>query len=501
MLARDVGDGPASVAAYEAAIARDPACRSAAQNRLMGLNYVLSGDDPVVCGAHAAWGEALAASVPRLPPLPRPPPGPARAAARSKRLTVAYVSPDLVTHSVSFFAEAPLAGHSAGAVRCIAYACAPAEDGRTAQLKAGAAAAGAAWVDASHLSEAALAARARADGVDVLVDLSGHTAGNRLAAFAARPAPVQVTWIGYPNSTGLREVDYRLTDGVADPVGTAQAHAERLARLPGCFLCYTPPTGSPPVAPLPALAAGGVVTFASFNALAKHSPGTLRLWARVLAAVPRSRLLMKARPFACASSCVRWRATLAAAGLPAERVDLLPLTPDVGSHLAAYGGVDVALDPFPYAGTTTTAEALHMGVPVLTRRGRCHAANVGVSLLTAVGLDAHWVAADDDAYVATAVRVAADLHGLAALRAGLRARLAASPLCDRATFVAGLEAEYRRMWHAWLDGEGDGNGGVAGEAGVGGGVEVEAAGSEGEGKTETAGGGAPAVATPAPAAA
>jgi protein O-GlcNAc transferase len=268
---------------------------------------------------------------------------------------------------------------------------------------------------------------------------------------ARRPAPVQITWIGYPNSTGLEAIDYRLTDDTCDPVSTHQTFVEELVRLPGCFLCYTPPRDAPPVAPLPA-AGRGFVTFGSFNALAKVTDAVLALWAAVLARVPGSRLVLKNKPFACGQARALWTARLAALGIEAWRVDLLPLAASNAEHLAQYALVDVSLDPFPYAGTTTTAETLFMGVPCISMRGGCHAHNVGASLLGAVGLAADWVVDDEEAYVRRAVAAASDLPRLAALRAGMRQRVLDSPLCDGVAFVRGLEGVYGRLFERWLAG-------------------------------------------------
>ncbi|KDD72190.1 hypothetical protein H632_c3724p0, partial [Helicosporidium sp. ATCC 50920] len=296
---------------------------------------------------------------------------------------------------------------------------------------------------------AALARQIREDRVDILVELTGHTANNRLGTVVRRPAPVQVTWIGYPNSTGLREVDYRFTDGVCDPEDTLQTYSEELVRLRPCFLCYTPAIDAPPAAPSPALR-DGFVTFGSFNALAKETPEVLAAWARILRRVPASRLILKNKPFACAAVQAQYWAFFESRGVARHRVDLLPLAAANADHLSQYALLDVSLDPWPYAGTTTTAESLFMGVPCLTRRGRCHAHNVGVSLLSVLGLARDWVARDDDEYVDMAVAWAARLPELARLREGLRERMLGSRLCDGPGFVRDLEDVYHGLWDRWL---------------------------------------------------
>eukprot|EP00887_Chlorella_sp_A99_P005978 scaffold27.g5978.t1 len=445
VLQRDVGLAQEALASYEKCLELDPDNRNAGQNRLLGLNYVHPGESELVCKAHVEWGRRFQQLHMPLPPLGLrdvdTTPG--------RPLVVGYISADLFTHSVSYFAEAVLRHHRPGRARAIVYSCVVREDEKTARLRAAVAAAGGTWRDVARLSEAELAAAVRADRVDVLVELTGHTALNRLGTMAMQPAPV--TWVGYPNSTGLAAIDYRLTDAVADPRGTAQTFAEHLVRLPGCFVCYTPPADAPPVAPLPALA-NGFFTFGSFNALAKQTPEVLRVWSRILLAVPGSRLVLKNKPFACEAVRAQFWQLFEEEGIERSRVDLLPLAPSNPEHLAQYSLVDVSLDPWPYAGTTTTTESLFMGVPCLTLAGACHAHNVGVSLLTAVGLEARWVARSPDEYVSRAAQLAGDLPALAALRAGLRPRMLASRLCDGPAFVEGLEDAYQHMWRAWVEG-------------------------------------------------
>ncbi|KAI3432719.1 hypothetical protein D9Q98_004262 [Chlorella vulgaris] len=446
VLQRDVGAVPDALASYQRCLQLDPTNRHGGQNLLLGLNYVHPGESRLVCGAHEQWGLGFQALHPPLPPLTPS----AVDRTPSRPLIVGYLSPDFFTHSVSYFAEAPLAHHDGRRVKHVAYSCVPKADSKTERLRSEVLAAGGLWRDVGRLPETELAALIRSDRVDVLVELTGHTAGNRLGAVAMRPAPVQATWIGYPNSTGLPAVRYRLTDATCDPLDTTQTFTEELVRLPGCFLCYTPAADAPPVAPLPA-AAAGFVTFGSFNALAKQTPEVLQVWAQVLLAVPNSRLVLKNKPFAC--EVVRnqfWR-VFEAAGVERCRVDLLPLAAANRDHLAQYGLMDVSLDPWPYAGTTTTTESLYMGVPCLTLAGSCHAHNVGLSLLTAVGLHHDWVAHSVDEYVSKAAALTQDLPRLAALRAGLRQRMLQSPLCDAPTFVRQLEDVYHQLWQRWLD--------------------------------------------------
>jgi predicted O-linked N-acetylglucosamine transferase (SPINDLY family) len=242
-------------------------------------------------------------------------------------------------------------------------------------------------------------------------------------------------------------MDYRLTDLEADPIGQEAFHTEKLVRLPHGFLCYTPPPDAPEVAALPALAAGHV-TFGSFNKLTKMTPEVIGLWAQILKAVPGSRLMIKNKSMKDGPTRERYLALFRDAGIGQERLDLVAWIPETAGHLGAYARVDIALDTFPYNGTTTTCEALWMGVPVVALAGNRHAARVGVSLLTHLGLP-ELIAKDEADYVRIAVELARDLPRLAAMRQGLRERVESSPLCDGASFTRDLEEAYRGMWKTW----------------------------------------------------
>jgi predicted O-linked N-acetylglucosamine transferase (SPINDLY family) len=280
--------------------------------------------------------------------------------------------------------------------------------------------------------------------VDILVELAGHTRDNRLLCLARRPAPVQVTYLGYPDTTGLDAIGYRVTDWNADPAGAEAWSSENLLRLPHSYFCFRAPQSAPEVAPPPALR-NGYVTFGSFNNYAKVSPAALELWAGALRAVPGSRLYLKARALADTPTRERLLAALAALGVEPERVQLQHWTPRGEDHLAAYHRVDLALDTTPYNGATTTCEALWMGVPVLSLAGATHAGRMGLSILSAAGL-ADFAPASPEAFVDLSRRLAADPGQLPELRAGMRERLLRSPLMDEAGFARGLEAAYRDAW-------------------------------------------------------
>ncbi|KAL3139709.1 hypothetical protein ABBQ38_004018 [Trebouxia sp. C0009 RCD-2024] len=474
VLQRDMGSIPEALASYETCLKLDANNRNAGQNRLLALNYIYDGADPMVCEAHAAWGDHFQQQFMPLPPLQHADrladsaadlatssadgtPAEVAAAvagdslaadsacASSAPLVVGYISPDLFTHSVSYFAEAPLRHHHSSRVKHVVYNCSPRGDSKTQMLKGATEAAGGVWREAAKLSEQDLAALVREDGVQLLVELTGQTANNRLGVMALQPAPLQLTWIGYPNSTGLKAVHYRLTDALCDPANTEQTFVEELIRLPGCFLCYTPATDAPEVAPLPALL-NGFVTFGSFNNMAKITPEVIEAWVKILQAVPSSRFLLKNKPFACPAAREHVLQLFVKKGIAAHRIDLLPLAAANADHLATYGDVDISLDTFPYAGTTTTCESLYMGVPCVTLAGACHAHNVGVSLLSTIGINNKWVATDQCEYMDKAVQAASNVVALSKLRQNLRQQVLDSPLCDAGTFVSGLETCYSQLW-------------------------------------------------------
>ena len=364
-----------------------------------------------------------------------------------RRLRVGYVSPDFRTHSVAYFFEALLRHHDEKAVESYCYTCASYRDATTIRLGQAADH----WRDISAMNDPQAIERIRTDGIDILMDLAGHTAGNRLGVFAGRPAPVQITALGYPSTTGLPTIDYRLTDAIADPAGQEAFHSERLLRLPGCFLCYAQPEHAPASAPCP-VTSNGFVTFGSFNNLAKINAGVVALWSRLLQSVPGSRLLIKNPSLSDRATADRYAELFRQHGLPAGRVTLLGLAPTIEQHLNTYRLLDIALDTSPYNGTTTTCEALYMGVPVITLAGSSHAGRVGTSLLTTLGLD-ELIAATPEDYLAHAEALAQDTSRLSALRNTLRPRLLASPLCDGAAYARKIERAYRELWRIWCEGQ------------------------------------------------
>jgi predicted O-linked N-acetylglucosamine transferase (SPINDLY family) len=366
---------------------------------------------------------------------------------REKRLRIAYLSPDFRTHSVAFFIAAVLEAHDRSAVEITCYATGNKCDGMTERIRS----ATDRWREVYRLSDGELAALIQEDAIDVIVELSGHTGNNRLAMLAERTAPVQITYLGYPNTTGLESMDYRITDAVADPEGVADAWCtEKLVRLEGGFLAYSPPEYARDldVGELP-FRKSGQITFGCFNNLAKINDKVLECWAAILARVPGSRILVKARGLRDERIKERMLTAFATGrSIEGERICLMGHERAIVDHLRMYNEVDLALDTFPYNGTTTTCEAMWMGVPVLTLEGRCHAGRVGASLLTRVGLEG-WVASDRADYIERAVSWAGNTVGLGELRMGLRERLRASPLMDAKRVARRLEAAYREAWQTY----------------------------------------------------
>jgi protein O-GlcNAc transferase len=361
-----------------------------------------------------------------------------------RRLRVSYVSADFAVHSVSYFLQPLLEAHDRAAVEIFGYSNVRVPDASTEALRKRCDH----WRPIQALSDEKAAELVRQDQIDVLVDLSGHSAGGRLLIFARRPAPVQFAYLGYPNTTGLSAIGYRITDALADPVGSGeQLYTEHLVRLPRCAWCYRPPANSPEVNNLPAAQAGHV-TFGSFSALAKINDDVIVLWRQVLDAVPRSRLVIKSVNLRDPEVRREVRDRFAAGGIEAARLDVLEPMADVNDHLAAYHRVDIALDTFPYHGTTTSCEALWMGVPVVTLAGDRHASRVGVSLLSTVGME-DLIARDAQQFVQIAADLARDRTRLQHLRATLRLRMQQSALMDARSLAHAIEDAYRAAWRSY----------------------------------------------------
>jgi protein O-GlcNAc transferase len=433
------GKMPEAIESQRRAIALKPNQHGSASNLLLSFHYLQDVDPPAIFQAHLDWATRYANPLsPTIAPHPndRDP---------NRKLRIGYISPNFNQHSVAYFLESVLAAHDRSAVEIFCYADLIRPDAVTTRFQALADH----WREITGLSDAAVAEKIRNDSIDVLIDLAGHTADNRMIVFAMKPALVQFTWLGYPDTTGLSTIEYRITDTIADPPGrTETLHTEKLVRLEGGCWAYTPPADAPAVGPLPALA-NGFITFGSFNNLPKVTPKVIQTWANILMAAPDSRLLIKAMGLTGKAGQDYIRKQITRHGVDHARLDLLGWMPRTSSHLELYNRVDIALDPFPYNGTTTTVEAIWMGVPVVALAGQTHTSRVGVSMLTHVGLT-DWIAGNPDEYVNLAKAKAADIVALSQLRNNLRWQLQSSQICDGSRLARQLESAYRAGWIHWL---------------------------------------------------
>ena len=364
-----------------------------------------------------------------------------------RRLRVGYLSPDFRTHSVAYFIAPTIQHHNRDQVNVTCYSTGLLEDAMTEEIKGCVER----YRNVSRLSNDELAEVVKADGIDVLVELTGHTSENRLEMLANRVAPVQVTYLGYPNTTGLAEMDCRVTDVIADPPGKTEAwHTERLVRIEGGFLAYQPRDEGRHLAVVTEpVRAAKHITFGSFNNLAKINDLVLETWASILEQVPDSVMILKARGLRNEEVKERIQVAFAARGIDGEcRIQLMGHERSGVDHLRMYNRIDIALDTFPYNGTTTTCEALWMGTPVVAIAGACHAGRVGASLLTHAGL-AELVANDRQGYIDKAVALGTDWDALARLRSGLRERFSSSAVMDASRLARGLEGAYREAWNAY----------------------------------------------------
>jgi len=424
-----------AIAAVRAALLAKPDFPAAHSDLVRMLNYADGQDPAAIYKEHRAWDERHAQALTQAAPAHRNDRNPAR------QLRVGFVSPYFRKHAMNFFFESVVEHHDRNAMKMFLYADVAQPDDYSERLQAH----GAEWRRTVGYDDERLARAVRDDVIDILVDLSGHTPHNRLLAFARRPAPVQVTWNGYPNTTGMKAMDYRITDAYCDPPGTTEAfHSEELVRLPDIYMTWHPPADAPDVSSLPALTAGHV-TFGSFNSCFKITPALVALWARLLRDVPQSRLMLLTVT-GCAAER-RIRELFNRNGIGTDRLDILPrLTHE--QFLAAHARADIALDTYPYHGTTTTCFSLWMGLPVVTLAGRVHVSRVGASLLSNLGAP-EWIATSADEYVQIAGRLASDLPALAASRSALRQEMLGSAVTNGVAGARALESAFRQMWVRW----------------------------------------------------
>jgi predicted O-linked N-acetylglucosamine transferase (SPINDLY family) len=424
------GRVPEAVARFRAALDLDPNLAAAGTNLLMALQYDAGADAALLHREACAWAAR------NSPPVP---PASFEIGTSEAALRVGFVCGDFREHPTAYFFASLLEALADTGLHAVCYANQAEEDAMSRQLMAHAKG----WRRIAGMDAARAAQLVRRDRIDILVDLSGHTKDNRLDLFALGAAPMQMGWYAYPGTTGLARMDHVIADARVLPPKEERFFSETPLRLPDCYLCFTPPDAPLTPGP-PPMREAGFLRFGSFNNPAKLSGPCIALWARLLHAVPESRLVLRFRFLADPPTAQRLQQAFAAHGIGPERLDLAH-APSRAAALAAYRGIDIALDPFPYNGTTTSCEALWMGVPLVSLRGSRFAARVGDSLLAALGLD-ELVAEDEARYIAIAAALAADAERLAALRHALRPRLLASPLCDAPRFARNLEAAFRQAW-------------------------------------------------------
>ncbi len=408
-------------------------------NVLMTINYHPGYSSADLLAAHQSWAE--------LHEKPHVPSWKPHLNDRSpdRKLRIGYVSPDFRGHSVSFFLEPVLEHHDREKFEIFGYAHLLTADLQTWQLRAQIDH----WREIASRKPDEIAELIRADKIDILIELAGHTANNALPVFARKPAPVQINMIGFPSTTGLSAMDYRITDDLCDPPGVTDAfNTEKLLRMPRIFWCYQPPHKAPDIGPLPA-EQNGFVTFSSVNNFTKVTPDVQRMWAELLKAVPNSRLILQTSAMASQHTQKVVTKIFSDAGVSPDRLDFRPWS-NLETYFQLLDRSDMTLDPYPFNGGTTTCHSLWMGAPVITLAGDRHASRMGLSMMTAIGLP-EFVAHTPEEYVQIAVRFANDLPRLREIRAGMRDRLKASPLLDGAGYTRNLEAAYRQVWCKWCE--------------------------------------------------
>ncbi len=431
-LLKDRARGMDALPQYRKSMELNPDDRDAPSNYLLCHMYIPDMDPKLVFEEHKKWGISTTKKFPSAFKFK-----PREAGAKVR---VGFLSADLCHHPVAHFIEPIFRGYDRERFEFVAYG----DQRKSDEFSARFAKQVDLWRETSSYDDRALAKLIHEDRVDILFELAGHTAYNRLGVFALKPAPVQVSYLGYPGTTGLPTIDFRITDAFADPQGTTEhLHTEKLIRVPECAWCFEPDASAPEVEPLPALK-NGFVTFGCFNNMAKLNPALFETWAEILLRVPGSHLRLKARTLTDDGVRNELKSYFTERGIEEGRLDFFGHTKKIADHLNHYHSVDIALDSFPYHGTTTTCEAMWMGCPVVTRAGKTHVSRVGVSLLSAVGLQ-EFITDTREAYIEKAVALAAQIDRLQELRAGMRERMRQSVLMDEKRFVEGFEKALMEM--------------------------------------------------------
>ena len=424
---------------YRKVLDKKPDYTEAHSNLLFAMNYSPAFDNADIYFEHRRWGEIIANRTKPYAEYPNHP-DPERC------INIGYVSPDFRQHSVAYFIEPIIENHTKAQFSITCYSDHQTEDTFTKRIKTFSSA----WRNIQGWPDDRLAEQIRRDKIDILVDLAGHTSSNRLQVFARKPAPIQISYLGYPTTTGLTTIDYRLTDAYVNPPNRGhRPHTEVLIYLPTGFLCYKAPRDAPTVSDVPS-AQIRHITFGSFNNLTKVTPDVFSTWARILKAIPSARLLLKNNSLIDKATRENCYQKFSHHQIERERLELKGTVSDFAEHLSHYQLIDVALDTFPYNGTTTTCEALWMGVPVVSLKGETDAGRVGMSLLGRIG-HTELVAGSIEDYIDIAVKLAQATKKRAGMRMALRKELLETGICDGRSFVLDLENAYRTTWIRWCE--------------------------------------------------
>jgi len=431
----ETGKTQEGIELFRNAVEAEPSNAAVHSNFLFNLHYLPKPDPQNLFAEHERWGRIHApVSLAKVSHKNVPDP--------DRRLRIGYISPDFGSHAVMYFFESVLDGHNEKAVETYGYANVRAISETTERI----AQKFDHYRNIFGIGDKEVVALIEEDRIDILVDLAGHSTDNRIFVMAYKPAPIQVTYLGYFDTTAVRSIDYMLTDSIADPPGSQKFYTEELALLPDGFLCYRPADYAPPVTSLPA-DRNGHITFGVLCNNRKINPNIMELWAKILKANKESRLLLMFRTGNDPDMRNYYLSKFERLGIPSQRVAICGGTHHA-EYLKYYSEVDIVLDTFPFNGATTTCEALWMGVPVISLVGELHVSRVGLSILTRIGLEL-FAASTSKEYVAKATALANNRQALESLRASMRERMNSSVLRDAKKFAGGVESAYRKMWHRW----------------------------------------------------
>lgn len=431
----NLGQTGEGIELLQKAVAIAPEDKRAGDLLLYYLHYLPNVTPDIIFNTHKNWAKAhapIAAEDLKFQNSPEP----------DRKLRIGYVSPNFNQHSVAYFFESLLECHNEEAFEIFGYYNSKKRDKVTARMQPKFTK----FSDIYKLTDEQVSKIIKNNKIDILVDLAGHTADNRLSLFANKPAPIQITWLGYPDTTGMSQIDYRITDELADPPASHKYYTEKQIRLPDGFLCYKPPEFSPPVSHSPFLK-NGFITFGSFNINAKVNKAVIQLWAQILKKVENSHLLLKLRGGEHNQMQNYYHNYFEQLGIKRNRVEIHGRKSS-SEHLEMYGEIDIALDTFPYHGTTTTCEALWMGVPVISLIGNLHCSRVALSILKRLYME-FFTAHTKQEYITKACALAANKASLAKIRQTMRQRFSASDLCNKAKFSNNIENVYRQIWKKW----------------------------------------------------